>query len=218
VEPAEIQHTPAVLAGRQNRQAAPHHHACQGSAVDPINPVDVHHHLNEVLLKIPRRNISSIPTDNTPEHTIMKRQTILSIAFSIFAVNAFAASSAQPVVAEGGSDRLIESRVAEGGSDRLVQNRVAEGGSDRLLEKRNAVAADGSDRLQGNAVAADGSDRLQGNTIAADGSDRLQGNTIAADGSDRLQGNTIAADGSDRLQGNTVAADGSDRLQGNTVA
>jgi hypothetical protein len=59
----------------------------------------------------------------------MKRQTILSIAFSIFAVNAFAATSVQPVVAEGGSDRLIESRVAEGGS---IENRVAADGSDRL--------------------------------------------------------------------------------------
>ncbi|MGY2340239.1 hypothetical protein ACW9HW_13520 [Pseudomonas sp. SDO5532_S415] len=68
----------------------------------------------------------------------MKRQTILSIAFSIFAVNAFAATSAQPVVAEGGSDRLLEKR---------------------------AVAADGSDRLKGNTVAADGSDRLKGNTV-----------------------------------------------------
>jgi hypothetical protein len=193
-----------------------HHHVHERYHSGAINPVDVHHHFNEVLLKIVRRNISSIPTNNTPEHTIMKRQTILSIAFSIFAVNAFAATSAQPVVAEGGSDRLIENRMAEGGSDRLIQNRVAEGGSDRLIENR--VAADGSDRLQGNTVAADGSDRLQGNTVAADGSDRLQGNTVAADGSDRLQGNTVAADGSDRLQGNTVAADGSDRLQGNTVA
>ncbi|MHC8410772.1 hypothetical protein ACYZTR_11655 [Pseudomonas sp. Hz4] len=55
----------------------------------------------------------------------MKRQTLLSIAFSVFAVNAFAATSAHPVVAEGGSDRLIESRVAEGGSDRLIENRAA---------------------------------------------------------------------------------------------
>ncbi|CAI8742039.1 exported hypothetical protein [Pseudomonas sp. IT-P171] len=75
----------------------------------------------------------------------MKRQILLSIAFSVFAVNAFAASSAHPVVAEGGSDRLIESRVAEGGSDRLIENRVAEGGSDRLIENR--VAEGGSDRL-----------------------------------------------------------------------
>ena len=66
----------------------------------------------------------------------MKRQTLLSIAFSVFAVNAFAANSAQPVVAEGGSDRLIESRVAEGGSDRLLEKRVSEGGSDRLIESR----------------------------------------------------------------------------------
>jgi hypothetical protein len=108
---------------------------------------------------------------STPEHTIMKRQTILSIAFSVFAVNAFAATSAQPVFAEGGSDRLIESRVAEGGSDHLIENRVAEGGSDRLIEKR--VAADGSDHLNGNRVAADGSDHLNGNRVAEGGSDRL---------------------------------------------
>ena len=121
------------------------HHARVVRLTSPINTVDVHHHINEVLIKIPRRNIRSIPTNNTPEHTIMKRQTLLSIAFSVFAVNAFAATSAQPVVAEGGSDRLIESRVAEGGSDRLIENRVAADGSDRLIENR--VAADGSDRL-----------------------------------------------------------------------
>jgi len=68
----------------------------------------------------------------------MKRQTLLGIAFSVFAVNVFAANPAQPVIAEGGSDRLIESRVAEGGSDRLIENRVAEGGSDRLIESRAA--------------------------------------------------------------------------------
>ena len=54
----------------------------------------------------------------------MKRQTILSIAFSVFAVNAFAATATQPVVAEGGSDRLIENRVAADGSDRLQSNTV----------------------------------------------------------------------------------------------
>ncbi|NVZ99510.1 hypothetical protein HX782_17555, partial [Pseudomonas gingeri] len=54
----------------------------------------------------------------------MKRQLFLGLAFSVLAVNAFAATSAQPVaahtqqaVAEGGSDRLLERRVAEGGSD-----------------------------------------------------------------------------------------------------
>ncbi|WP_338107737.1 hypothetical protein, partial [Pseudomonas corrugata] len=73
----------------------------------------------------------------------MKRQIILSLAFSVLAANVFAASSHQ-VVAEGGSDRLIENRVAEGGSDRLNQNRVAEGGSDRL--NQNRVAEGGSDR------------------------------------------------------------------------
>ena len=88
----------------------------------PITRVDVHHRPNEVLIKILSRNISSIPTYDTPEHTTMKRQIILSIAFSVLAANAFAASSVHPVIAEGGSDRLIENRVAEGGSDRLTQN------------------------------------------------------------------------------------------------
>ena len=64
----------------------------------------------------------------------MKRQILLSLAFSVLAANAFA----HPVVAEGGADRLIENRVAESGSDRLIENRVAEGGSDRLIERRVA--------------------------------------------------------------------------------
>ena len=68
----------------------------------------------------------------------MKRQTILGIAFSVLAVNAFAATPVHTLVAEGGSDRLLERRVAEGGSDRLMERRVAEGGSDRLIESRNA--------------------------------------------------------------------------------
>jgi len=155
-----------------------------GLLSSPINTVDVHNHSNEVLIKNRRRNIRSIPTNNTPEHTLMKRQTLLSIAFSVFAVNAFAATSAQPVVAEGGSDRLIESRVAEGGSDRLIENRVAADGSDRLMQNR--VAEGGSDRLIENRVAADGSDRLMQNRVAADGSDRLMQNRVAEGGSDRL--------------------------------
>ena len=68
----------------------------------------------------------------------MKRQTLLSIAFSVFAVNAFAATPVHTLVAEGGSDKLIESRLADGGSDRLIERRVAEGGSDRLMERRVA--------------------------------------------------------------------------------
>jgi hypothetical protein len=108
------------------------------------------------------QRVTSNPYQATPklkhsEHTIMKRQILLSLAFSVLAANAFA----HPVVAEGGSDRLIENRVAEGGSDRLMENRVAEGGSDRLLEKR--VAEGGSDRLMENRVAEGGSDRLMEN-------------------------------------------------------
>jgi hypothetical protein len=160
------------------------HHAHKGGIARPIIAIDVHHHINEVLIKNPRRNIGSIPNNYTPEHTIMKRQILLSIAFSVFAVNAFAASSAHPVVAEGGSDRLIESRVAEGGSDRLIENRVAEGGSDRLIENR--VAEGGSDRLIENRVAEGGSDRLIENRVAEGGSDRLIENRVAEGGSDRL--------------------------------
>ncbi len=55
----------------------------------------------------------------------MKRQVILSIALSVLAFNAFAAKPAHTMIAEGGSDRLIEQRVAEGGSDRLIERRVA---------------------------------------------------------------------------------------------
>ncbi|WP_317848249.1 hypothetical protein, partial [Pseudomonas sp. BF-B-15] len=51
-----------------------------------IAGVDSHHQLNEVLIKIVRRTISSIPNNYTPEHTTMKRQLFLSIAFSVFAV------------------------------------------------------------------------------------------------------------------------------------
>ncbi|WP_201192291.1 hypothetical protein [Pseudomonas fluorescens] len=51
-------------------------------------------------------------------------------------------SLAQPLLVEGGADRLQElrERVAEGGSDRLIERRVAEGGADRLQELRERVA------------------------------------------------------------------------------
>ncbi|SEL72426.1 hypothetical protein SAMN05216604_12947, partial [Pseudomonas agarici] len=53
----------------------------------------------------------------------MKRQLFLGLAFSVLAVNVFAASSAQPMV------NHTQQAVAEGGSDRLIENRMAEGGS-----------------------------------------------------------------------------------------
>lgn len=71
----------------------------------------------------------------------MKRQILLSLAFSVLAANAFA----HPVVAEGGADRLIDSRVVEGGADRLIDSRVAEGGADRLQER--GLAEGGAERL-----------------------------------------------------------------------
>ncbi|MEG2914178.1 MAG: hypothetical protein RR897_21535, partial [Pseudomonas sp.] len=74
----------------------------------------------------------------------MKRQTLLSIAFSVFAVNAFAATPAHTMIAADGADRVHQS----------------------------TIAADGADRVKGNTIAADGADRVKGNTIAADGADR----------------------------------------------
>ena len=68
----------------------------------------------------------------------MKRQTLLSIAFSVFAVNAFAATPAHTMIAADGSDHLYQNAVAADGSDRLQGNTVAEGGSDRLIERRVA--------------------------------------------------------------------------------
>ena len=68
----------------------------------------------------------------------MKRQLILSIVLSVFAINAFAAKP-RTMIAEGGADRLIESRIAADGSDRLQGNQVAEGGSDRLQQNRVAL-------------------------------------------------------------------------------
>jgi len=69
----------------------------------------------------------------------MKRQLILSIVLSVFAINAFAAAKPRTMIAEGGSDRLMESRIAADGSDRLQGNQVAEGGSDRLQQNRVAL-------------------------------------------------------------------------------
>lgn len=80
----------------------------------------------------------------------MKSQLFFGIAFSVLAANTFAATSPN-AIAEGGSDRLIESRIAADGSDRLIESRIAADGSDRRIESR--IAADGSDRLQQNRVA-----------------------------------------------------------------
>jgi hypothetical protein len=140
----------------------------------------------------------------TTEHTIMKRQLLLSLTLSMLATSAFALPAreqATPQVKE--SQSAFSQTVAADGSDRTPQGQT--------------LAADGSDRTpQGQTLAADGSDRTpQGQTLAADGSDRTpQGQTLAADGSDRTpQGQTLAADGSDRTpQGQTLAEGGGDRV------
>lgn len=72
----------------------------------------------------------------------------LSNLASASTASAVSPAQIQPLLAEGGSDRLQQNRMAEGGADRLqeLRERVAEGGSDRLIENR--VAEGGADRLQ----------------------------------------------------------------------
>lgn len=89
----------------------------------------------------------------------MKRQALLSIAFSLFALNAFAATPAQPLVAEGGADRLMEQRTAAATqTDPLFSDAVAATETDPLFS--DAVAATETDPLFSDAVAEGGSDRL----------------------------------------------------------
>ena len=74
----------------------------------------------------------------------MKRQALLSIAFSLFALNAFAAEPAtqtdplfsDAVAAAPQTDPLFSDAVAATETDPLFSDAVAEGGSDRLLERR----------------------------------------------------------------------------------
>jgi hypothetical protein len=74
----------------------------------------------------------------------MKRQALLSIAFSLFALNAFAAEPStqtdplfsDAVAAATQTDPLFSDAVAATETDPLFSDAVAEGGSDRLLERR----------------------------------------------------------------------------------
>jgi len=73
----------------------------------------------------------------------MKRQALLSIAFSLFALNAVAAPATQTdplfsdAVAATQTDPLFSDAVAAATeTDPLFSDAVAEGGSDRLLERR----------------------------------------------------------------------------------
>ncbi|SDT20048.1 hypothetical protein [Pseudomonas granadensis] len=102
----------------------------------------------------------------------MKRQALLSIAFSLFALNAFAATPAQPLVAEGGSDRLLEQRTAAvTQTDPLFSDAVAATETDPLFS--DAVAATETDPLFSDAVAATETDPLFSDAVAEGGSDRL---------------------------------------------
>lgn len=105
----------------------------------------------------------------------MKKQLIASLILSTLTGAAFALPgdeqppltelqhiSAPSTVAEGGADRLIDTRdVAESGADRLIDSHnVAEGGADRLNDIRT-VAEGGADRLaESHLVAENGSERV----------------------------------------------------------
>ncbi|WP_277373028.1 hypothetical protein [Pseudomonas sp. AA-38] len=81
----------------------------------------------------------------------MKKQILASLVIATLSASAFALpqiavqSTAVPVVAEDGSDRVGPNRVAEDGADRVGANRVAADGADRV--GANRVAADGADRV-----------------------------------------------------------------------
>lgn len=75
----------------------------------------------------------------------MKRQALFSIAFSLFALNAFAAEPAtqtdplfsDAVAAATQTDPLFSDAIAAATeTDPLFSDAVAEGGSDRLIERR----------------------------------------------------------------------------------
>ncbi|MHC8319868.1 hypothetical protein ACYZT4_04040 [Pseudomonas sp. GB2N2] len=57
----------------------------------------------------------------------MKRQALLAIAFSVLALNVFAANQ---------NDPLFSDAVAANQNDPLFSDAVAESGSDRLIERR----------------------------------------------------------------------------------
>ncbi|MDT3313517.1 hypothetical protein QZR14_19325 [Pseudomonas sp. rhizo66] len=92
----------------------------------------------------------------------MKRQALLSIAFSFFALNAFAAAPAEPLVAEGGADRLLEQRTVAAATqtDPLFSDAVAAATQSDPLFSDAVAAATETDPLFSDAVAEGGSDRL----------------------------------------------------------
>jgi hypothetical protein len=110
--------------------------------------------INSMKFSYQYRGVRSAPFPTTQsEHITMKRQVLLGIAFSIFALNAFAATETDPLfsdavaatetdplfsdaVAATETDPLFSDAVASDGSDHLQGNRVAEGGADRLIERR----------------------------------------------------------------------------------
>lgn len=118
----------------------------------------------------------------------MKKQILASLILATLTSSAFALpGNEQPplielksvhhesTVAEGGAERLIESRdVAENGSERTKAFRVAEGGSQRLIDSRD-IAEGGSDRLiDSRDIAEGGSDRLiENRDVAENGNERV---------------------------------------------
>lgn len=105
----------------------------------------------------------------------MKRQVLVSIAFSLFALNAFAAAPAQPLVAEGGADRLLEKRTVAAATqtDPLFSDAVAAATETDPLFSDAVAAATETDPLFSDAVAATETDPLFSDAVAEGGSDRL---------------------------------------------
>jgi hypothetical protein len=119
--------------------------------------------INSMKFSYQYRGVRSAPFPTTQsEHITMKRQVLLGIAFSIFALNAFAVTETDP---------LFSDAVAATETDPLFSDAVAATETDPLFS--DAVAATETDPLFSDAVASDGSDHLQGNRVAEGGADRL---------------------------------------------
>jgi hypothetical protein len=126
-------------------------------------------------MKIQRRNIHSIATQNTPDIGVTKMKTsklIFGIAFSVMASTTFAL----PAFAEGGSahTNAAAARVTSDGADHVGANRLASDGADHVGANRQA--ADGADHVGANRLASDGADHVGANRQASDGADHVGAN------------------------------------------
>lgn len=122
--------------------------------MDTIEPLDFLFAAKSLVLP-------PVAIDSHLEEPIMKRTLAISLLLGLFASNAFALPSSNPMpllgevkdsqpevlpqdrhVAEGGAERTLQQRlrIAEDGSQRTPGQqrlRIAEGGAERLLEQRH---------------------------------------------------------------------------------